>query len=314
MNPSESQAQSQSHVEHAEQSNVIDDKARKFNPFFTLVHDLDIQDGTGKGEGVTGTTTTGGGGNEKGTTTIHPRNVHYIFSDDDGSEELNAALLRISQSTTRHARSPSNSHTESSMQGSRTSSSNQPSKSTMSNSSSSSATFRKDHPSRSGGNVQEKGEEERVIILDVNDSLTKVTRISSLTPDWQVLSASLENAPSFDPEGNGDGERGVMLKIEGVGIRNLQGNQGVGKEKEKEKSDVKASTSGSGIIKGMGDEEMNSLMEAFDRKMAVLRSVVGNSVAYADAHIGAGEQEGEADEGHEQDSVRRGSRAGSRAE
>lgn len=120
--------------------------------------------------------------------------------------------------------------------------------------------------------------------MDVNSCLDKVEKITSLSKDWQVLSAHIERAPSFDPstggdEGGGEADRGLMLKIEGVGVKSLQVRDG---EKEKE-GGLRGSASGSGSglrgsgMVGMGEEEMHSLMEAFDRKMGVLRRVVAGS-------------------------------------
>ena len=101
-----------------------------------------------------------------------------------------------------------------------------------------------------------------------------------------MLSATLENAPSLDPEGNESGERGLMLKIDGIGLSALRSHPG-NDDKDTDEERVRGSGNGSGYVSGtkaaLGEEEMNSLMEIFDAKMAVLRSVVGNAaVASAD--------------------------------
>jgi hypothetical protein len=120
--------------------------------------------------------------------------------------------------------------------------------------------------------------EERVLIIDVNDSGDGITSASSLSSNWQILSASLTSAPTWDgadpssdnndQEGNRD--RGLMLRVEGVGV-----------EKEEE-------TEGLGIAAGkstvLGEEEMQSLLEGFDRKMGVLMKIVA-------AGTGVGEKE-----------------------
>ena len=273
------------------------------------MHDLDVINDSGEA----GAPGTGGGGGGGGGSTYHPSKVHYIFSDDDGSEELTSALLRISQSTP-HQPPEDESGSKASLQDS---TSNKPTNSTTSNSSSSSAAFRRDKQFHSkdqkrDGKEGEREREERVIILDVNEDLSKVTKISSLSPNWQVVSASLSNAPSFDYDPSnardgGNGERGVMLKIEGIGSSNLQSrhkdnDKEIERERERGKSGLRDSGTGSGLGVGMGEEEMNSLMEVFDRKMAVLRSVVGN-VASGGAVV---ENRGEEMSG------RRGSRGGSR--
>lgn len=131
-------------------------------------------------------------------------------------------------------------------------------------SSSSSATFRKED--RKKGR-EKKNREERVIIVDINLALDGVTRVSSLSKEWQVLNASIEHAPTFDPSGEeGAGDKGLMLKIEGVGVESFKSDAEEGKG---------LGIRGSGSGSGMGEEEMQALLEGFDRKMAVLRKVVG---------------------------------------
>ncbi|CZT04489.1 uncharacterized protein RAG0_10922 [Rhynchosporium agropyri] len=119
--------------------------------------------------------------------------------------------------------------------------------------------------------------EERVLIIDINSTGDAVTKISSLSPQWQVVSAEISKAPMWDKEGGEDGESpaglgaGMMLRVEGVGLDldghgELEGRGedggGKGKGKEREGESV------------MGEEEMQLLMEGFDRKMGILRRVV----------------------------------------
>ena len=179
-------------------------------------------------------------------------------------------------------------------------------------SSSSSATFRRDGTrirseksrardrqklrERAGKGRQKEGtteREERVIIVDVNEAGDGVTGVSSLSPSWQVLSAEIGKAPTWDKDGaeseGGRGELagGLMLKIEGVGLDCGEpvssgaglglgvasgGSKGKGKEKERDRDaggDV-----ATGSASGMGEEEMQTLMEGFDRKMGMLRRIV----------------------------------------
>ena len=262
--------------------------ARTLNPFFTLIHDIDVDGAAGAGE-------VGAGG-----TTIHPRNVHYIFSDDDGNEILNATLLRLSQAEDGAQRQENMAlNTEQTAAGDRLQRSH-------TSTSSSDATFRK--PKHG-----EKELEERVVMLDIDADLTKVNKASSLSPNWQILSATLENAPSFNTQipssssthqqsksnVNEEEERGIMLKINGISLSNVS-TTAARKENMKGSGGVLGSSRGSGSEmrgsrRGMGEDEMNALMESFDRKMAVLRGIVGNSGGGGEQ--GVGEQEAESRRG-----------------
>lgn len=64
-----------------------------------------------------------------------------------------------------------------------------------------------------------------------------------------------------------------MLRIEGVDVRSFREEEKVEREKGLGIA-VSGSGSGSGVV--MGEEEMQALLEGFDRKMAVLRRVVGS--------------------------------------
>lgn len=181
-------------------------------------------------------------------------------------------------------------------------------------SSSSSATFRRDgtrirserskakQKQREGaakGRQKDKGREERVVIVDINESGDGVTGVSSLSPSWQVLSAEIGKAPTWDKDGaeseGGRGELagGLMLRIEGVGLDCGEpassgggagavglglaggGSKGKGKEKEKERDGGGGGGDAqSGSTSAVGEEEMQILMEGFDRKMGILRRIV----------------------------------------
>jgi hypothetical protein len=101
--------------------------------------------------------------------------------------------------------------------------------------------------------------EERVVIVDVNATGDGIVSSSSLSASWQVVNAEIAAAPTFEgTEGNG-GPR-LMLKIEGVGI---------------EEEDLGLSAKGKGVAESaMGEEEMQTLLEGFDRKMGLLRQIV----------------------------------------
>ena len=154
-------------------------------------------------------------------------------------------------------------------------------------------------------------EVERVLIIDLDDTGSRVTRAASLSPDWQVLSADVGGAPTLR---DGDGGGGVMLRIEGVGV-----GAGKGKGKAQEKREM----SGAGGEWGRGkrgageegDEEdrqeeeeevvdidieserMRALIVEFERRMDVLRRVVeGTGTGAAKIGIAEGGDEEEVGE------------------
>lgn len=206
-----------------------------FTPFFTLVNDTS-------------------GTNGEGGNTHHPSKIHYIFSDDDSSEVLTASLLSSLESADRPSVSASRSSLERSEEG-------RQGRSETSGGSSSGTFARRRKGEKIEGQGQGKVKEERVIIVDINEAGDKVEKVSSLSKNWQVLNASLENAPTFEDAGvggRGEGFGGLMLRIEGIG-------------REKNQSGESEVNSRSGM--GMGEEEMGTLLEGFDRKMAILRKI-----------------------------------------
>lgn len=272
--------QDQPHTSQSQEAAQEGDRERDrppFTPFFTLVNDLS------SGE----------------QSTYHPSQVHYLFSDDDVSEVLTGALLRcMDQDADQDLVDDEVGEQDDGED---------------ETSSSSSATFRRDGTrtrseksrardrqkmrERAGKRRLKEGNterEERVIIVDVNEAGDGVTGISSLSPSWQVLSAEIGKAPTWDKDGaeseGGRGELagGLMLRIEGVGLDCGEpasnsgggvglgvaggGSKGKGKEKERERDGGGDGTTGS--ASGMGEEEMQILMEGFDRKMGMLRRIV----------------------------------------
>ncbi|KAK2623821.1 hypothetical protein QTJ16_007002 [Diplocarpon rosae] len=187
--------------------------------------------------------------------THHPSRVHYVFSDDEDSEVLTAALLRSSGI----APDEGGAAGEEEEEGARTRGPQQ--------------TPTHAHPA-TGENGKARGKdgerEERIVIVDINETGDGVTRVRSLAPSWAVVSAEIGKAPTWDgAEGEDEGGRegGLMLRIEGVdeqsvaaGISGSVGGKGKGKEAE-------AAT-------GVSEDEMQALLESFDRKMGVLRRVV----------------------------------------
>ncbi|KAL9034810.1 MAG: hypothetical protein Q9214_006875, partial [Letrouitia sp. 1 TL-2023] len=92
---------------------------------------------------------------------------------------------------------------------------------------------------------------ERYLILDLDATGSKVVKASSMSPDWQITSAEILPAPTW--EGEEEGGRGMMLRVEGIEV---------GQEGEKE---GKAEE---------GAEGMEVLVERFERRMGELRRVV----------------------------------------
>ena len=139
-------------------------------------------------------------------------------------------------------------------------------------SSSSSATFRKGREKgQKGVKIKAPKREERVVIVDVNDSGNGIVSTSSLSSSWQVINAEIANAPTLNNNSGGETgaeehERGLMLKIKGVEIGEKREEMGDSWEKQKSK--------GVGESSFMGEEEMQALLEGFDRKMGVLRKIV----------------------------------------
>jgi hypothetical protein len=156
--------------------------------------------------------------------------------------------------------------------------------------SSSAATFRKER-GRDTDTDGKKDREERVIIVDLNETGDGVVSASSLSAGWQILSASLSSAPTFDTPSSADaeheddsGERGLMLRIEGTGISVGGGDEDLGREglgiREK-------GTKGGGSTV-LGEEELQGLLEGFDRKMGVLRKIVGEGWGGLGGDVGMG--------------------------
>lgn len=202
-----------------------------FSPFFTLVDD------TTK------------------SSTHHPVNIRYIFSDDD--QDLTAAYLAAISAS---ASSPSSSDvTTQSVSSSITSSREQISK-----------------QQRLSGRAP-KEPEHRTILIDLDETGTSVTAAHSLSPSWQILSTSLTQAPTWEasPATDDDATSArFMLRIEGTQSTDARKPGRVEGRTKDDGRDVRP-------------EDFQSLMEDFDRKMKLLRAVVDSG----DAILGVGEQE-----------------------
>ena len=116
---------------------------------------------------------------------------------------------------------------------------------------------------------------ERFVLIDMDATGTKVLSAQSMSPDWAVTSTELSSAPTWDKDGDKNGEemqegeegetKGLMLRIEGMEV--------LGESVVVERS-----------RKGKEEEEgkrLEELVEVYGRKMGELKRVV-------DAGAGAG--------------------------
>ncbi len=91
---------------------------------------------------------------------------------------------------------------------------------------------------------------ERFLLLDIDATGTKVVRAQSMDPGWAVTNAEVRAAPTW--EGEGEGGRGMMVRIEGV-ERGEGGGAGEG-------------------------EGLERLVERFEKGLGELRRVVEGGV------------------------------------
>jgi hypothetical protein len=177
----------------------------------------------------------------------HPARVHYIFEGDEENGLLTDALVRCIDQQAGPGRNE-------------------------------------------GKGAAGRDREERVIIIDVNETGDAVRSVWSANPRWAVLSAEIGNAPTWEGEENteeGEGRgRGLMLRIEGLSAASDGDVEDVGKGKRESEGsrDGTGSLMGSGMGSGIiGEEEMQGLLESFDRKMAVLRRIVSSGEEFRKA-------------------------------
>ncbi|ELR03532.1 hypothetical protein VC83_03408 [Pseudogymnoascus destructans] len=174
--------------------------------------------------------------------THHPVNVRYIFSDDD-QDLTDEYLAAISSAPSPH----SSSHIAHS-----------------SESSSFTSFSRQQQRIPSGGEPREP--EHITLLLDLDASGTAVTAFHSLSPSWQLLSASITKAPTWESgpaadDGEDELAARFMLRLEGTKGR----DEGM-RERVR------------GVWKDPGEgvraEDFQVLVEEFEKKMRVLRTVV----------------------------------------
>lgn len=248
-----------------------------FAGYFTLITDstMGVEDGDG---------------NPKTPTTHHPCKIHYIFSDDEDCEELKEACLRSLPDPSNTDTSNSNSMTNKSSGELRTSGSSSSSKSIVAT-------------KKENKDTQGKQREERVIIIDMNETGDRVVRAQSLSDKWQVMGCEIGKAPIFESVEEEGGEKkekggGLMLRIDGVGIpvhkgdKELSGSREKGKGKETNEMNEKE----------IANLDLDKILEGFDKRMDILRKVIGG-VGWDMGEMGLNNFDGqEADE--EQDEER----------
>jgi hypothetical protein len=96
---------------------------------------------------------------------------------------------------------------------------------------------------------------EHYIVLDVESGeagIYQVTKAHSLSSEWQVMNASISNAPTIDGTDTYSGE-GLMLKIEGIGTISRTEREEAGQRKK---------------------ESLLQMVERFDRGLLEIRKMV----------------------------------------
>ncbi|KAI9702291.1 MAG: hypothetical protein M1820_006223 [Bogoriella megaspora] len=121
--------------------------------------------------------------------------------------------------------------------------------------------------------------EERAVIIDLGPDAKTVIGAQSLSPDWQVLNASLDAAPTWDDAGGG----GLMLRVGGMGA--VQKEVEAGKDKGKGKGKARGDEGGKeemlleearkGVPGGDVFQGMGALVERVRSGMEALGKVVG---------------------------------------
>ncbi|TQS37448.1 hypothetical protein Golomagni_02075 [Golovinomyces magnicellulatus] len=211
-------------------------------------------------------------------TTAHPRQVHYLFSDDDTSDTLIPAILQ-SLFEQNHSHASLNRSTgledwngkKALATGEKYSRKNPVTESRQN----SSTRKKKDETDKP---------EERVIIVDLNSAGNCVTGVSSLSSKWQVLNAQIENLPIWNGANDGQTHEtddlvgNLVLKIDGVAHTDLDTypftlepftSLGIGAELPKEEGNIPDTKI------DPEEEEMWSLLESFNQKMAIHRHIMG---------------------------------------
>ncbi len=150
------------------------------------------------------------------TSEHHHPTVHYIFADDDADIITEAVCRALAQDDNQH-------------------------------------TNQEDEEAKLP--AASEGVHDHYILLDVRPgegNAYEVTKAHSLGSDWQVMNASISNAPTIDDNDAKSGE-GLMLKIEGVGsIPQTDSEEANRREKE----------------------SLQQMVERFERGLAEIRKMV----------------------------------------
>lgn len=119
--------------------------------------------------------------------------------------------------------------------------------------------------SNEGSGVPDIPENERYLIVDVPADGTDVS-VKSLSREWRVEGVELRGAPVFGGEGRGDGEAGLMLKIDGLEAGGVKGGDDAGRRWED------SGREGEGEQRGLV-ARLQGLMEEYERDMGRLRGM-----------------------------------------
>ncbi|RKF58589.1 putative anaphase promoting complex subunit protein [Erysiphe neolycopersici] len=216
-----------------------------------------------------------------GESTAHPRQVHYLFSDDDANEVLTSTILQSL-------------FEENSSNTSLINSVDSKGKLVPAISSKLARTITPTKLNRDlrtkniDDEFADKGNnskfEKRVVIVDLNSNGDGVASVNSLSSKWQVLNAQIEKAPTWNSADDPKTEEtsitvgNLMLKIEGIASTDLTTHISLPTE-------TNGTALGVGVMKGVGnpgeikqvpgEEEMRNILESFDLKMDILRRVMG---------------------------------------
>lgn len=196
-----------------------------FAPFYTLINDT------------------------ANSTTHHPVNVHYIFSDDDTDILTTACLAAVPGPSSQSSSGLTARSASSSMQ-SPTKEQQPPMPNANSRPSS------KSGPGITNSQSQSREPERRTILIDLDETGTHVTSAQSLSSSWQIMNTNLSPAPIWDegPGGEGEGAARFMLSI--GGLNGIKQQAGIPQEKE------------------VTNEDFKRLREEFEKRMGILRTVV----------------------------------------
>ncbi|CAG8978663.1 hypothetical protein HYALB_00011760 [Hymenoscyphus albidus] len=229
----------------------------------------------------------------------HPRQIRYLFSDDEDVGGLTGRLLGcLPSSTSDGVGNDDENENEAGYHGGE-----------GEGLEGSEDTYRLRGGDREGSRErrEKERERERTIIIDISNTGDAITGIHSLTDAWQVVNGVIGKAPTFessnansnsnsnagpqhtsssDPastvpggahdgtaqdnpaqggDGGVDGSAALMLRVKGVGREAFGG--GVDGDEEGEF----VGREGKGE---MGEDEMRGLLEGFERRLGLLRKVV----------------------------------------